>query len=57
MFLRSLFFQVNKTSAPDLVFEFLQITFAPFLSSKVLPIKIPRPSPDFGLSSLDEDLI
>ena len=33
-------------SAPFLVSEFPQITFAKFFSSNVLPINIPRPSPD-----------
>ena len=44
-----LFFQLIITSAPGRVFELRQITLALFLSSKVLPINIPKPKPDFSL--------
>ena len=35
------------TSAPPLVFEFLKFNYAKFFSSKVFPINIPKPKPDF----------
>ena len=45
------------TKAPPKSLFLLKANFAFCLSSKVFPKNVPRPKPEFELSSLDFDLI